>query len=201
MKRTTRNAEKAKQEIVQKAAPVFNTNGFAGTSMQMIIDATGYQKGGIYCHFDSKKDLAKAAFEYNYNQLQKIYFKGVAKQDSAKAQLLTFLENYQYFLANPSMKGGCPLLNTATEMDDTDKEFRLLVKSKMMDFAGNIEGIIQRGIDSQEFQKGIDPNKEVLFLIASVEGSVMMGQLTRSKDLVLDIFERLRAYLEGRVFK
>ena len=58
MKRMTRNAVKTKQEIIEKSAPVFNVNGFAGTSMQMLVKATGYQMGGIYRHFDTKMDLA-----------------------------------------------------------------------------------------------------------------------------------------------
>ena len=69
MKRTTRNAAKTKQEIIEKAAPVFNVNGFAGTSMKMLVQATGYQMGGIYRHFASKMDLAKAVFQYNYETI------------------------------------------------------------------------------------------------------------------------------------
>ena len=60
MKRTIRNAAKSKQEIIEKSAPVFNINGYSGTTMQMLVDVTGYQMGGIYRHFKTKKDLAKA---------------------------------------------------------------------------------------------------------------------------------------------
>ena len=63
MKRTIRNATKTKQEIIEKSAPVFNIHGYSGTKMQMLVDATGYQMGGIYRHFETKMDLAKAVFK------------------------------------------------------------------------------------------------------------------------------------------
>ena len=70
MKRATRNAAKSKQEIIEKAAPVFNQYGYAGTKLDMLIKATGFQKGGIYCHFDSKMDLARAVFKYNFASIK-----------------------------------------------------------------------------------------------------------------------------------
>ena len=54
MKRTTRNAAKTKKEIIEKSAPIFNVHGYAGTKIQMLVDATGYQAGGIYRHFKDK---------------------------------------------------------------------------------------------------------------------------------------------------
>ena len=75
MKRTTRNAVKTRQEIIEKSAPIFNVHGYAGTKIQMLVDATGYQAGGIYRHFTNKENLAKAAFQYNYELLIKSNFK------------------------------------------------------------------------------------------------------------------------------
>ena len=72
MKRKTRNAAKTKKEIIEKSAPVFNVNGYAGTKIQQVLDATGYKMGGIYNHFKNKKELALAVFQYNYGMVLEI---------------------------------------------------------------------------------------------------------------------------------
>jgi len=41
--------------------------------MGMLIEATGFQKGGIYNHFESKAALAEAAFHHNYTKLRQNY--------------------------------------------------------------------------------------------------------------------------------
>ena len=56
MKRATRNKEKSRREIIEKAAPIFNKHGVAGTTLKMLMTATGFEKGGIYTHFKSKTD-------------------------------------------------------------------------------------------------------------------------------------------------
>ncbi len=47
-------SEKTKAFIIEKAAPVFNTKGYAGTSLSDLTAATGLTKGAIYGHFENK---------------------------------------------------------------------------------------------------------------------------------------------------
>ena len=48
-------AEKTKQYIIEKTAPVFNRKGFAGTSMNDIVEVTGLTKGSIYGNFEKDR--------------------------------------------------------------------------------------------------------------------------------------------------
>ena len=50
-------AERTRQLIVQEAAVLFNQKGYAGTSMDDIMRATGLSKGGLYGNFKKKEDL------------------------------------------------------------------------------------------------------------------------------------------------
>src|SRR6266436_2118879 len=60
--------QETKQEIVRKAAHLFNQKGYAGTSLSDLMDATGLQKGGIYRHFSGKEELATEAFDYSWQK-------------------------------------------------------------------------------------------------------------------------------------
>ena len=60
-------SEKTKAHILEKVRPIFNKNGYFGTSLSDITKATGLTKGAIYGNFKNKEDLALASFNYNIN--------------------------------------------------------------------------------------------------------------------------------------
>ena len=61
--------DETRKRIVQRAASTFNVQGYAGTSMSDLMQATGLEKGGIYNHFTNKEELAIAAFDYRFRSL------------------------------------------------------------------------------------------------------------------------------------
>ena len=198
MKRNKRNPEKTRREIIERSAPVFNIHGYAGTKMQMLVDATGFQMGGIYRHFETKKDLARAAFRYNYEIIIKQNLQ-VDPVLNPKEQLLMIFDNYKRMILRPTIAGGCPLLNTATEVDDTDEEFRLLIKSCFQEVVAKIEAIISKGKATGFFASTIEPKKEALFLFASVQGTIMLGSVVRDRQVILDIFDRVQHYINVNI--
>lgn len=200
MKRATRNAAKTRQEIIEKSAPIFNVHGYAGTKMQMLVDATGYQMGGIYRHFETKMDLAKAAFQHNYENLVKPNL-DLNPQLNPKEKLLTIIENYKKMVIKPRIAGGCPILNTATEVDDTDEDFRKLTKLYVEEILAILEAILEEGKAMNIFQSSVNSKKEAQYIFATFEGAIMLGTITKDMEPVFDIFERTRAYLEDKIFK
>ena len=50
-----------KRQILDGARQVFLLNGYAGTSIDQIINQSGVSKGSIYHHFDSKDALFRLA--------------------------------------------------------------------------------------------------------------------------------------------
>lgn len=200
MKRTTRNPEKSKQEIIKKAAPVFNQHGYAGTKMDMIIKATGFQKGGIYNHFGSKMDLARAVFKYNFQLLRDIYHKIAPQSASPKEQLLATIKGFKAYILNPPIPGGCPLLNMAIEADDTDETNRELVKASINEWKNELTLILENGVQSGDFRADINITQEAFFIMATIEGSIMLGQVKRSIGLMMGVADSLQQYLEIRIF-
>ena len=200
MKRTERNPVKSRQEIIEKSAPVFNIHGFAGASMQMIIEATGYQKGGIYRHFASKKQLAQAVFQHNFGALRQAYLKDLEPDHTAPMQLLKLLSNFLETVANPVIEGGCPMLNMAPEVDDTDPEMRQMVSQALDELSQPIVGIVKKGMAERTFRQGLDPQQEANFIMALIEGSIMMAKLQGRRRIILGNCERLFHYLNHFVF-
>lgn len=46
-----RKGDETRQEIIRKAAPIFNRKGYSGAALADLMRATGLEKGGIYRHY------------------------------------------------------------------------------------------------------------------------------------------------------
>ncbi|HEY4065082.1 MAG TPA: TetR/AcrR family transcriptional regulator [Puia sp.] len=171
-------AERTRQLIVEKTAPIFNTKGFAGTSISDMTEATGLTKGSIYGNFANKDEVALAAFDHNLQKLSGAIGAEVAKQDTARAKLLVYVKVYDSFLKYPFPIGGCPILNTTTEADDTHPPLKSKVNDAIVGWKDRLVGIIEKGIENKEFKKGINAEQIALTLIALIEGAILITKAT-----------------------
>ncbi|HZE83204.1 MAG TPA: TetR/AcrR family transcriptional regulator, partial [Puia sp.] len=169
-----KKAEKTKQFIIEKTAPLFNTKGYAGTSLNDMTDATGLTKGSIYGNFANKDEVALAAFDHNLKKIDDIVRQEMGKQDSIREKLLVYVDVYDNFLKFPFPAGGCPILNTAIESDDTHQLLREKANDAIMSWKSRIVGLIEKGIKAKEFSPAVDAAEVALTMIAMIEGAIMI---------------------------
>src|SRR5262245_26241389 len=89
---TVTKGQQTRQHIIQQAATLFNQRGYSGSSISDVMQYTGLQKGGIYRHFQSKEQLALAAFDYAQQQSTCRLVEAVAAETDAVQQLLAFID-------------------------------------------------------------------------------------------------------------
>lgn len=171
-------AERTRSFIIEKTAPVFNKRGYAGTSIADLSEATGLTKGSIYGNFNNKDEVALAAFDFNLKKVQSVIKSEMSKHTSAKDQLLTYVRVYDNYLTLPFPEGGCPILNTSTEADDTHPELRKKAIGAILSWKKSLVAIMEKGMKDKEFRKGIDAEQTALSLIAMIEGSIMIYMVT-----------------------
>jgi len=189
-------AEETKNRIIQQAANLFNQQGYAGASMSDIMAATGLKKGGIYNHFASKDELAIAAFDFAAQQASQRYFHALKKR-SAIARLKAIIHTFSTSPDEFSIKGGCPLLNTAIESDDTNPVLRERVQAAMYQWRNLIHQIVKKGIEREEIQPKVDPDAVATILISTMEGSLMLTKLYGDRIHMQRAKEHLDHYVES----
>jgi TetR/AcrR family transcriptional regulator, transcriptional repressor for nem operon len=192
-----RNAVLTKANIIEKASQLFNVKGYAGTSIQDIMQETGLKKGGIYRHFQSKEEIAAEAFKHAYQKLKKAYTDQLETAQRPDEKLLMFLQSLKRFCFNPPVEGGCPILNTATEVDDTNAFLRNEVCRAAWDWENIITGIYQRGMDEGIFKPAINPAAEARIFVMNIEGSLMMGKLHRDMGYIEQVMQLLKDRIES----
>jgi TetR/AcrR family transcriptional repressor of nem operon len=171
-------AEKTKAFIIERTAPIFNRKGYAGTSINDMTDATGLTRGSIYGNFANKDEVALAAFDYNVLKVNTIFRDELDKQELVMDKLLVYVQVYVNFLSHPFPEGGCPILNTATEADDTHPALKKKVLDSIMNWKNTIEDLIVNGIETNEFAPSVNPEQMALTIIATIEGGMMIAQTT-----------------------
>ncbi|WP_255562603.1 TetR/AcrR family transcriptional regulator [Pedobacter sp. D749] len=190
-------AEKTRNFIVEKTAPIFNMKGYAGTSLNDITAATGLTKGSIYGNFANKDEVALAAFDYNLKNVSSTIDVEMNRQSSIKDKLLVYISIYQKFMDGSLSEGGCPVLNTAIDADDTHPELRGRVLKAVLDWKNKISKLVEAGIASKEINPDQNPKQIALTIIAMVEGGIMISKLTSKTEYWNLIMGSLKKYVES----
>jgi TetR/AcrR family transcriptional repressor of nem operon len=171
-------AEQTRSFIIEKTAAIFNSKGYQGTSLSDMTTATGLTKGSIYGNFANKDEVALEVFDYNLLKIQNIIQSEMSKYQTAREKLLVYVDVYDNFLKHPFPIGGCPILNTATESDDTHPLLRKKASQAILNWKNRLVELIESGISAKEFKKSTNAETKALTIIAAIEGAVMITKLT-----------------------
>jgi TetR/AcrR family transcriptional repressor of nem operon len=184
-----------RQRIVALAAPVFNTYGYSGTSMAELTRATGLEKGGIYNHFASKEALALAAFDYAVEVIRERFAAALLGKAGAAERLRAIVDVFADYIDNPPVAGGCPILNTAVEADDTELPLRARAQVAMSDLQKLIGSTVKQGVASGELRPEADPRRVAALCTATLEGAIMLGRLYQDPAPMRYAVEHLNGYI------
>jgi TetR/AcrR family transcriptional regulator, transcriptional repressor for nem operon len=185
-------AEKTRQFIVERAAPIFNQKGSAGTSISDIMKATKLAKGGIYGNFRNKEEILLAVFDHIVGMVEKELRSLLAMETTARGKLVAILDFYREYPARPPMKGGCPVINFGVEADDTNPLVKKRVNEVILSYQQIIERLVQRGIRDGEFKQSCDGRIFAIKMYAMIEGGIMVSRIqgnTRQMGLIMDLLK------------
>ncbi|OJV18052.1 MAG: TetR family transcriptional regulator [Dyadobacter sp. 50-39] len=174
----TTKAERTRNFIIEKTAEIFNRKGYAGTSMSDITEATGLTKGSIYGNFENKEEVALAVFEYNRSLVFNTVQAQLNKAPTYFEKMMVYGRVYKDVIASIGNRGGCPILNTAVEADDTNVPLQLSAAKALLNWKKNLVNLIEKGTEAGEFRQGIQAEEMAVSIIALIEGGVMFSKVT-----------------------
>ena len=176
MKNTMKKGSQTKQSILEQAVQIFSVRGFEGMSMDELVRATGLTKGGIYNHFDSKDDLALQTFDYSIQVMRERFRKQLGGKRTTRTRLLAVIELFHSLLDDPLFEGGCVLLTTAVEADDTHPALRERARRALDDWRATIIHTITRGMELGDVRPDTDVESVASVVVAALEGAIMMSK-------------------------
>ncbi len=196
-----RKAEETKQFIIEVTADIFNKQGYVGTSLSDLTNATGLTKGGIYGNFENKNDVAITVHEYNVKRLWNDLDGRLKWKNTTESKLLAYIEHYENHLEKIIQMGGCPLLNTGTDADDTHPDLRLHVESSLHQWKLNLLAILKHGKENGEVIDSVDNEEFAEVFIATIEGGLFLVNVSKDRERFLKVISFLKKQIEGILIK
>ncbi|NML71377.1 TetR/AcrR family transcriptional regulator [Chryseobacterium sp. RP-3-3] len=185
-------AEKTKQFIIEKTASLFNTKGYMSTSLSDITEATGLTKGSIYGNFENKDEVALEVYKYNSSLLSKNMARSLGEEfpttiDKLNAFVNFYRKNWKAVFKN----GGCPLMNAATESDDTFPSLKKQVTQSFEGWIKKIASVITDGQENGEIHSNIDADEYGSLFIMLIEGGILLSKTTEDEKYLHLALDRI----------
>lgn len=161
--------------ILSKTAPIFNRNGYVGTSLSDLTKATGLTKGAIYGNFMNKEDLALKAFQLNLKTVVYPLFQLIAKEEDNLAKLYAMTKYHRGYYKLTKKIGGCPILNVGLDSKYINPLLFKAAKKVSSQFVDGLVEILKDGKRKGEFNKKINPVETAKNILSMIEGSTFMA--------------------------
>lgn len=193
MNKELSKAERTRQYIIEATAPVFNKKGYAGTSLSDLTEATGLTKGSIYGNFENKEEVALAVFDFNTCRVSDMVEQQMQVADTFYEKLMVYTRVYND--DRLAAHGGCAILNTAVEADDTNEALKIKAAQAILRWKKNIVSLINGGIAAGEFKAGVNAEENALAIIALIEGGVMISKVTNSSSSLQQVLHAVETLI------
>ena len=173
---TDRGSE-TRRRILEVAAVAFADRGYAGTSVNDVLKASGVTKGGFYFHFPSKETLALATLRHKQEQWAGVVMAAVLRRPGPIEQLEAMVEA----LCDPACRA---ISRLCTELGDEHPELRPQLSTQLTTWMDMVASIIRKGQDEGEIRPDVEPTVAAEIAVESFIGLETVAEmLTGRADL------------------
>ena len=183
-----------RDHLINAAYEEIYEKGYQGANTSNILKILDMNKGSMYHFFKSKKDLALCVInEKLKKRIEAKYHPFTIYQKNIIDELVSMLENVNIL----NIKYGCPVNNLIQEMSPLDKDFAIALESIYDYMEACIESALDKAVEINEISSSIDTRKLAMFIISSMEGSMITAKKSNSYQHYLDSISVLIEYLEN----
>ena len=186
---------KRRNAILDAAARLINERGFSHTSVDDLIQATGLSgKSHFYHYFPSKEALGMAVID---RQFERFTERGLAILGEPMIdpvdRLTLFIDTLVALQRDREGGSGSPFGNLAGELADAHEGFRQRLDEVFERWTGQLDALL-REVGGQ-LREGVDTVRLARFIIASLEGGMLMTRVTRDVAAMEGIGEDLKRFI------
>jgi TetR/AcrR family transcriptional regulator, transcriptional repressor for nem operon len=181
--------------ILDAAARVINVRGFSHTSVEDLIEATGLSgKSHFYHYFRSKQALGIAVID---RQFERFTERGLAILSEPMIEpidrLSLFIDTLVALQRDRDGGTGSPFGNLAGELADAHEGFRRRLDDVFDRWAERLDALLREV--GPQLREGVDTVRLARFIIASLEGGMLMTRVARDVSVMEGIGEDLKRFI------
>jgi TetR/AcrR family transcriptional regulator, transcriptional repressor for nem operon len=179
-RRLTARGAATRARIVAAAAELVYERGFAGTSLDDVMAATGTSKSQLYHYFADKDALVCEVIKAQLGRI-------VAAQEAADLHEVSSWESLQrwcdhFVTATRATQGagGCPLGSLVGELADQSEPARRVLAQCFAEWQSHLSEGFKAMRDNGELAAHADPAELALTMLSALQGGLLMAQTMRS---------------------
>ena len=188
-------------KIIEQAAVIFNKYGYAGSSLNELMKATGLKKGGIYNHFKSKDEIIIEAFDYSVKMINRAVYASYKDIADIPGKLLAIVEFYRKYPLSPVIEGGCPIVNTAVDSDNAHPALKERVKTVLNNAVEIITSLIEKGQQIGQVNENLSARDAAMFFVTTIQGAILMTRTIENSHLIDVMAGQLKQYINLQLKK
>lgn len=185
-----RTAEFDRDLVLRSAMEAFRTRGYAKTTMQELVAATGLHPGSLYAAFGNKRSLLLAAVDH-YVQEKCALRRHCFEQASPLAGLHAYFSQ----LVDDALHGSCLVTRTLMELAEQDEELHLRCKAIYGELERELAQQLQRARECGELAAGCDIPALTALLQVNIQGLITFAQCHPDRLLLEGVVTQLMAAL------
>ena len=186
-----------RDQILDAAGRLIHLRGYHCTSLDDVLRESGVGKGNFYYYFRSKEDLGHAIIDRIVQAFVERTLEPAFKDRDGDAieQLHAFLAHVLDSQRERNCVGGCPMGNLASELSDVHEGFRQRLAEIFSQWRIRLAETLARGKSSGRLCGDFDPAGAAQFLVAALEGAMLMSKVTRDIAIMESCVEELKRHL------
>jgi TetR/AcrR family transcriptional regulator, transcriptional repressor for nem operon len=179
---TSGHKAQTRTQIIEAAARVFRSSGFAGASVGQIMKEAGLTVGGFYAHFDSKEELFAAALASAFQQ--SIDDRAAGLDPKAPDWAAAFAGRYLSEEHRADIANGCPMPALTNEVSRDEGQARETSDSCVEDFVVLLTDRLDHG--------GAHGTDTALAVTALCVGGMSLARATSNDQLARQLLSACR---------
>lgn len=193
-----KNPDQTRQKLLESAFEEMHAHGYAGASLERILESTGVTKGALYYHFKNKAELGRAVLEeVVQGMVLERWLRPLAAAENPIDGLLEACSCVCEGLSPEQLALGCPLNNLTQELVGESEEFRSLIDGILGKWRDGIAEAFAKGQAAGTVRGDVVPERTAAFIVAAIEGIAGTMKSGRDVEVTMDVVKELRRYIEG----
>ena len=186
-----------KEQILEVATRLMAVQGYHRTPLDEVLRESGAGKGNFYHYFRSKEDLGYAILDRLFDRFEARTLAPIFGDHARDplAQVEAFLEEVLATQRARNCIGGCPIGNLATELADAHEGFRQRLASGFEQWRQYLAAALTRARALDLLAPDVDPEALARFLVAAIEGAILLGKVQRDIRVMEHCVAELRRHL------
>ena len=172
-------------------------HGYQKTSLDDVLRESGVGKGNFYYHFRSKEELGHAILEQVIQSFLERTLEPCFTGESSRplTQIRCFLDRVVEIQRRSNCVGGCPLGNLAAELSDVHEGFRTRLAEVFSAWQDRMTEALREAQELGHVGAECEPAHVAQFLVASLEGAILMTKLTKDIAVLEQCVAEMKRYL------